>query len=144
LFSQLCYRILSLKTRGVVVPVKDKKQLVLVMDDEPLIHRVTTIMLENLGYDVIEALDGEEAVSHFEQGRAIAAFILDMTVPGGLGAEATLARLKQAGNTAPVIISSGNSYDPQMLDYADYGFAGALPKPFNLEQLSQVLLAALS
>lgn len=116
---------------------------VLLMDDEEMILEVSSAMLKRLGYDVTVAQDGAEAIDYFRQatvaGEPFDAVILDLTVPGGLGAKETIGDLKQINPQARVIVSSGFSDDPLKTDFHRYGFSGFMPKPYNLTQLSATM-----
>ena len=67
------------------------KGKILVMDDEEMVRHVLGRMLARLGYEAEFARDGGEAIEKFVQahasGQAFAGVILDLTVPGGMGAK---------------------------------------------------------
>jgi len=113
------------------------------MDDEEMILEVSSAMLKRLGYSVTIAQDGAEAIGRFrhafETGEPFDAVILDLTVPGGLGAKETIRHLQQINPQVKVIVSSGFSDDPLKTDFSHYGFSGFMPKPYNLTQLSAVM-----
>ena len=94
---------------------------VLLMDDEEMILEVSSAMLKRLGYDVTVAHDGAGAIDSFRQatmaGEPFDAVILDLTVPGGLGAKETIGDLRQINPDAKVIVSSGFSDDPLKTDF---------------------------
>jgi CheY-like chemotaxis protein len=116
---------------------------ILLMDDEEMILEVSSAMLRRLGYDVTVAQDGAEALTYYRQaslaGEPFDAVILDLTVPGGLGAKETIGDLQQINPHAKVIVSSGFSDDPLKTNFSQYGFSGFMPKPYNLTQLSAVI-----
>jgi CheY-like chemotaxis protein len=116
---------------------------ILVMDDEESIRKVAGEMLSQLGYRIEFAGDGDEAIAIFReaksQGEAFAAVIMDLTIPGGIGGKEAIERLREIDPTIKGIVSSGYSNDPVMSDFADYGFAGVVAKPYNIEELSRTL-----
>ncbi len=116
---------------------------ILLMDDEEMILEVSSAMLKRLGYDVWTSPDGASALEIYRQaaaeGNPFDAVILDLTVPGGLGAKETIGPLLQINPQARVIVSSGFADDPSLTDFPSFGFAGFLPKPYNLTQLSAVM-----
>jgi PAS domain S-box-containing protein len=120
---------------------------VLVVDDEDYVCDVVSQMLTGLGYSVQTVRRGEEAVAMFEKTRATDTpfdlVILDLTVPGGMGGIATLARLCTIDPHVRAIAASGYSRDPVMANPAAYGFRAALVKPFTEAELSAVLSSAL-
>ena len=119
---------------------------VLVMDDEMTIRNVITLMLNRLGYDVLTAAHGEEAMESYRKaessGEPFDAVIVDLTIPGGMGGKQVMDELKRFRPDVRVVVSSGYSNDPIMSNYEEYGFCGVVAKPFNLEELSAVLKKA--
>jgi len=117
------------------------KEKILVMDDEEIVSIVVGEMLEHLGYDVAFAQDGEQALAMYSKaltsGRPFDAVIMDLTIPGGMGGKEAIRRILQIDPNVRAIVSSGYSNDPVMADFRQYGFAGMVEKPFNLEKLSE-------
>ena len=116
---------------------------VLLMDDEQIIRSVGSEMLQLLGYEVVCARDGTEAVELYrqaqEQGHAFDAVILDLTIPGGMGGKDAVSKILSLDPTAAVIVSSGYSNDQVISEYRHYGFQGAVCKPYRLQELSAIL-----
>ncbi len=113
---------------------------ILVVDDEPLLRRVAAKLLQKLGYQVLEAADGETAISMFQQNKArIDLVILDLIMPG-LDGYQTLERLRALNPQVPVLLCSG--YGEEREEGLPSG-VGFLPKPYPLETLSQQVSAAL-
>ncbi|MDQ6861235.1 MAG: response regulator [Verrucomicrobiota bacterium] len=116
---------------------------VLVMDDEPAIRDLTSQLLATLGYQVTAVPDGVEAIKTYERalrrGENYQAVILDATVRGGLGGIATIERLRELDPQVNAIICSGYSDEAALSEFLDYGFRGALPKPFTRGDLDQAL-----
>jgi len=121
---------------------------ILVMDDEPMIRRTVQSALKRLGYDVLLANDGAEAVSIFSQRQArsepVDAVILDLTVPGGMGGLEAFGHLRKLDARVKAIVSSGYSNDPVMSDYQAYGFCGVAAKPYTAEALGRAIEAVLA
>ena len=113
------------------------------MDDEPLIISLASQMLERMGFAVTAVMEGEGAVESFRQslvdGQPFDAIILDLTIENGLGGIETLERLKILDGNVKAIVSSGYSDDPVVTDPVRYGFVEALPKPYTLKELAQVI-----
>ena len=118
---------------------------VLVMDDEELLRDVATGLFEQLGMDVVCARDGEEAVVLFkaalDSNAPFTLVFLDLTVPGGMGGEQTMAEIRQLSPAATGIVASGYADSPILSQPQKYGFAGKIGKPFRKAELQQVLEA---
>jgi PAS domain S-box-containing protein len=116
---------------------------VLLMEDDELVQKAVCMMLLRLGYRVEFARDGHEALLLYqlakESGDPFHAVIMDLTVPGGMGGKDTISKLRQIDPDVKAIVSSGYSNDPIMADFEKYGFRAVLPKPFQIEQLSDAL-----
>lgn len=136
---------------GSVEPVEQQsggKGDVLVMDDEQVICEVAENMLRHLGYRVVTAKDGEQAVDEYrrryESGAMFDLVILDLTIPGGMGGQEAVERIHAINPDAKVLVSSGYSSDPIISNYKQYGFVGAMTKPFSLLELSRTIRKVLS
>lgn len=113
--------------------------MLLLADDEAFIREVTREALENLGYQVLEAEDGEQAWQLFQQqADAIDAVILDLVMPRMGGLE-TARRMRGVKPDLPVLFATG--YDPHGNSRDEQSLAGCLTiaKPFKIEALSNLL-----
>jgi len=117
---------------------------ILLMDDDKIILKVASKMLEKLGYEVTTAKTGEEALQYYkealQQNHKFKAVIMDLTVPGGLGGKETIQELLKIDPNVIGIVSSGYSTDSVMANYKRFGFSGMIAKPYRLEEITQVLL----
>ena len=120
---------------------------VLLMDDEEMVLSMARRMLTRLGYDAELAREGSEAIKLYqeacESGAPYDAVILDLTIRGGMGGREVVARLREIDPEVKAIVSSGYSNDPVMADFEAYGFAGVIPKPYEIRSLSEVLKQAI-
>lgn len=116
---------------------------ILIMDDEPQIREIASVILEELGYRTECAADGNEAVSLFKKAwkkdAPFDAVILDLTIPGGMGGTETLKKLVKIDPEVIAVVSSGYSSDTVISDYKKHGFTAALVKPYTLKKLTTVL-----
>jgi PAS domain S-box-containing protein len=112
---------------------------VLLMDDEGMILDVAGEMLSYMGFSVATARSGEEALEVYRraqrEGRPFSLVILDLTVPGGMGGEETIRRLRRMDPSVRAIVSSGYSNNPVMANHRRWGFNGVVAKPYRIEQL---------
>lgn len=116
---------------------------ILVMDDEELVRNISQSMLKHLGYEVILASNGKEAVERyresFETSEPFDCMITDLTIPGGMGGKETLEKILQFDPHVCAIVASGYSGDPIMSNYSDYGFKGVITKPYQINDISTIL-----
>lgn len=125
---------------------KDTKQrMALIMDDELLIRKLFSLMLRRLGYEVLQASHGEEALEIYKKsmddGVEIDVVLLDLMIPGGMGGEETARKLLEMDENVKMIVASAYSDSPILADFEAYGFRGALLKPFEPEDLKGLLTA---
>ncbi|MBI4644812.1 MAG: PAS domain S-box protein [Deltaproteobacteria bacterium] len=113
---------------------------ILVVDDEPVLRRVASRLLEKLGYQVIQAADGKMAVEIFqERGRQIDLVLMDMIMPGMNGYQ-TVQHLRALNPQVPIMLCSGYGDGKGKSLPPDVGY---ISKPYTLELLSQKVSAAL-
>ena len=111
----------------------------LLVDDEPLVNNVCSELLSLLGYSVISANSGKDAVAtYLAQGDDIDLVILDYMMPEMDGLK-TFKLLKNADPTVKAIISSGYLADANITDLKQQGILDVISKPFTLDELKQVL-----
>ncbi len=111
----------------------------LLVDDEETVRAVGKLMLSRLGYHVLTASDGREALTLFEARRKeIAGVLLDLTMPH-MNGEETFVALKAIAPEAKVILSSGYTEQEISQRFADKGIAGFIQKPYQLETLAAIL-----
>ncbi len=139
----------AIKTKNGVIKKRknhktsEGKRKILVMDDEEDIRNLLYDMLEMLGYKVFLSSKGEEAIDIYNKemktGSKIDIVILDLTIVGGKGGKETIKDLKKRDPDVKAIVTSGYSNDPVISNYKKYGFLNYLKKPYNLEELKNVL-----
>ena len=113
------------------------------MEDNKEISEALSHYLKNCGFAVTETRNGSETLSLYEanlrQGKKIEMLIIDLTIPGGLGGLETMKQLQQIDPDVVGIVSSGYSNNPVMANPENYGFKGAIEKPFQFEQLLDLI-----
>lgn len=119
------------------------RKKILFMDDDPRVRYIVIEIIKHFGYDVEIAEKGEEAVELYRKAltadSAFDAVILDLTVPGGMGGDVTMNKLREIDPGARGIISSGYADSPVMKDFMAYGFSGAIAKPYKIDELREAL-----
>ena len=113
---------------------------VLIVQPEEGIRALLTRMLTSFGYQVKVATRGEETIDQVA-GDDIPVVLLDLDLPGMSGAE-TLRALRAMAPPPEVIVTTGRGTVDSAADAARYGAFDMVPRPFNFQELSQVLRAA--
>lgn len=115
---------------------------ILLVDDDEVIRELGSSILEGLGYRVITASNGEEALKLYgEEGKDIALVIMDRVMPKMDGFEA-YNRLKEMNPMVKVIISSGYSAD-EALSLKESGVLGFLDKPYRMAEMAKMVRKAI-
>ncbi|MFZ5952947.1 MAG: PAS domain S-box protein [Candidatus Rifleibacteriota bacterium] len=116
---------------------------ILVMDDEELMLEIIRDILGSMGYEVITACSGSEAIENhlreISQGRPLSAMIFDLTIPGEMGGKEAIGLVRQIDPDTPVFVASGYAEDPVMRSPAEYGFTASICKPFRRAELIGML-----
>jgi signal transduction histidine kinase/CheY-like chemotaxis protein len=113
------------------------QEKILVVDDEDAVRMVLQKSLELLGYDVVVAENGEEALSLFKVSHAsIVLVVMDMIMPHMPG-HVLFYELQKINPEVRVLISSGYSSDGKTQQLLSSGAKGFIQKPFAIEELAQ-------
>jgi CheY-like chemotaxis protein len=139
-------------TFNIYLPASDKKvyreskserplvmgsETILLVDDEDMIIKVGQAMLKKLGYRVVIARSGQEAVKAVaERSGTIDLVLLDLIMPGMDGGQ-TFDGIRDIQPQMPVLLSSGYAINGQAIEIMKRGCNGFIQKPFNLTQLSK-------
>ena len=122
---------------------KVKNRRILVMDDEEVILKLVEAVLGDIGYSVVTAQNGTEALEEYRhsitEGKVFDAVIMDLTVPGEKGGKEIVGEILKIDPNAKCIVSSGYADDPAVVNYAEYGFVGTVSKPFCIKKLLEVI-----
>ena len=106
---------------------------ILITDDELEIRKVLRLLLENAGYEVVEAADGERAVEAVRADSEIDLCIMDITMPMMSGVEATK-RIREF-STLPVLFLTARSLESDKEAAYSGGGDDYLVKPFSSREL---------
>jgi DNA-binding NtrC family response regulator len=110
---------------------------VLLIDDEEIVIGVGRQMLEKLGFAVLTANNGKEALDVYKNNQNEIAFVLlDMIMPE-MGAADTYDGLRSINPAVKVLLSSGYGADQQTKELLSRGCYGFIQKPFNMKSLSE-------
>ena len=112
-------------------------ETVLLVDDGDMIIDVSREILNALGYKVLSARSGKEAVEIYESNKdSVDLIILDMVMPGMGGGE-TYDKLKEINPDIKVLLSSGYSIDGQITGVLERGCKAFIQKPFSIKDFSR-------
>lgn len=111
---------------------------VLLVDDEETVRAIGSEMLRELGFEVVTANDGRDAVELYKQRNDISLVILDLTMPH-MDGEQCFRELRQLEPRVKVILSSGFSEFEVSQKFAGKGLAGFVQKPYKLSVLREAL-----
>ncbi len=120
-----------------------RKPVILYADDDQACLDVGVRMLQKLGYTVLKARDGQEAIEVYKTNQNnIDLVILDMKMPhnGGL----TFKQLRKINADAKILITSGYTEDYRIRELISQGCNGFIQKPFSLMVLSERIRKALN
>ena len=116
--------------------VEKGSETILLVDDEPMILEVGEAILAALGYTVLTAASGQDAIEMYSSSpNGIELFIIDMIMPHMSGSE-LFDRLRRINPTVKVLLSSGYSINGQAREILNRGCDGFIQKPFSISQLS--------
>lgn len=115
------------------------ERLIMIADDDPDIREVVRILLESEGFRIVEAVDGDDAVSKIDP--AIDLYILDVMMPGKSGYQ--VCRAIRAASTAPILFLTAKSQDGDKSMGFSSGGDDYLPKPFSYTELTARVKALL-
>jgi CheY-like chemotaxis protein len=110
-------------------------ETILVVDDEEMIRQLGADILEDIGYKILFASQGEEAIEIYQSsGEKIDLVILDVVMPG-IGGKETFLALKELNPDIKVLLSSGYSTDGGVGEILKEGVGGFIQKPYRDEEL---------
>jgi CheY-like chemotaxis protein len=127
----------------VAMPQAPGKGLVLVADDERDVRMVVRAMLESMGYGVLEAADGVEAVELFRARHAdIGLVLLDLMMPGMTG-DLAFEEMRRIDQSVKALLASGYDESGRVGEIVAGGFGGFLQKPFRRAELGRKIESVL-
>lgn len=116
-----------------------QQSIVLVVDDEEICLTIASEMVKKIGFPVMMARDGLEALEIFEQhGHQICSVLMDLQMPRMNGIDA-FRRIREMDETIPVVITSGYLNGSNLELLAPLNPAGYLNKPVSFHDLTCLL-----
>ncbi|MCX5895689.1 MAG: response regulator, partial [Proteobacteria bacterium] len=114
-------------------------ETILAVDDENKVIRMLSDYLGGLGYNILSASDGREAVKLFTENKNhIDLIILDLVMPSMNGYEA-FKEIKAIDPSTKIILCTGHAADDSIQEMLGNGVKGLLKKPYRVEDLSRAI-----
>ena len=124
-------------------PIVRGSGTILLVDDEPILLELMSDILGELGYDLLVAEDGIEAMDIYDlRWRTIDLVVLDVVMPR-MGGRETLAALRSVNPDVRVILCSGYLQESEVGSFPMAGVQGFLRKPYDRERLADAVSRAL-
>lgn len=127
--------------KGEEVHRNSGKWKILIMDDDEIFCNFICKALNKLGYEVGFASEGLQALRLYrdarEAGHPFDVVIIDLKIHEGMDGKEAIKKFLEFDPGVKAIVSSGYSNDPMMINYREYGFSGAIAKPFSIEELTK-------
>ncbi|WP_020675656.1 PAS domain S-box protein [Geopsychrobacter electrodiphilus] len=114
---------------------------VLLVDDEETVRGIGSDMLQELGFAVVTATDGRDALVKFKENPDTICVVLDLTMPH-MDGEQCFRELKKLNPQIKVIMSSGYNEQEVTQKFIGKGLAGFIQKPYKLSTLREILSGA--
>jgi PAS domain S-box-containing protein len=117
-------------------------ETLLLVEDDPHLRQASAHILNDLGYRVLTAENGREALALFQAEHGIALLITDLVMPE-LGGKALLELLREQAPHLPALAMTGHATDETLESLQAAGFLEVIRKPFDLETLAHAVRRAL-
>lgn len=125
------------RSRG---PIRGGTETILLVEDEPTLRATAVTTLSRLGYRVLEASSGNDALEVWKQHRdEIRLLLTDLVMPGGMTGRELAAQLLQQNPKLKVVYSSGYSAEIVGKDFSPKENVNFLTKPYEAEKLAQTI-----
>lgn len=125
------------------IHLAENSETVLVVEDNPDVREVTLQRIEALGYVVLEAASGPEAIEVLNRSADVQLVFSDVLMPGGMSGYDLAAWVRENRPELPVVLTSGFSASSGLIELPQAAHS-ILHKPYNRFVLSKVLRNALS
>lgn len=117
-----------------------KEPRILLVDDEEAIQKLLTYPLQQEGYEIVQAMDGEEALEKFRQ-QPFDLIVLDIMLPGKSGID--VCREVRSESTVPIIMLTAKSEEIDKVLGLEIGADDYITKPFSISEFRSRVKAQL-
>jgi CheY-like chemotaxis protein len=113
---------------------------ILVIDDEYMMRYLLTLSLEQNGFDVVSAADGQEGIDMLEAGENVSIVITDIVMPRKEGIETIIEIRRKFPDVKIMAISGAGERKDEFLALAKkLGANAVMPKPIDFERLTELV-----
>jgi PAS domain S-box-containing protein len=116
-------------------PAASRGEVVLVVDDEPLVRMLVIDVLTDLGYGAIEAADGPAGLAALRAAERVDLMITDVGLPGGMNGRQLAETARQERPTLPVLFITGYAENAVLASLPRQAGMHVLAKPFGVDAL---------
>ena len=140
----ICIETGTITSKSEMGLMSENGKTILLVEDEEQVFQVGMLMLERLGYSVIGAKSGNEAIDIFRSNlNSIDLVLLDLVMPD-MGGEDTFDTLKQLKPDVNVLLSTGYNENEVVSKLISSGCKGYIQKPFTMDKLIDKLSTVLN
>ena len=120
-------------------PIPRGSETILLVEDEPTIRHVLTLLLRSLGYTVLDANDGPSALAQLAATPGVSLLLTDVILPRGMDGQALAAQARTLYPALRILYSSGYTQDVLVRDKRISEDARLLTKPYHVTDLAREL-----
>jgi len=119
--------------------MKDSSKKILTVDDSPTVREILRTTLQNAGFEVLQAINGQDALKMLETEK-VNMLITDLNMPK-LDGISLVRKVRQSpgGRFLPIIMLTTESQEDKKREGKKAGASGWIVKPFKPEQLLSVV-----
>jgi signal transduction histidine kinase/DNA-binding response OmpR family regulator len=119
--------------------VQGGDETILVVEDDAAVRAAAADMLAGLGYRVLKAANGEQALDILQSGAPVDLLFTDVSMPGGVDGAELVTRAAALAPATRILLTSGRALDRSVLERSMPAGVELLPKPYRLAQLAQAI-----
>ena len=120
--------------------VRGGHETILVVEDEPVLRDMAHLILQDCGYQVLEAGSGPEALEAWERHAGVIDLVLtDMVMPGGMSGRDLAVKLQAQHPSTRVVFTSGYNMEDKHTDFFRKGGVLFLQKPYTRDTLTKAV-----
>ena len=132
----------ALQEKTVLAPPKGKGEIVLVVEDEERVRESSRRILKSLGYRVLTAGNGREALEIYRSAERVDLLLTDMVMPG-IGGKELIQELRKTHSSLKAVAMTGYTLEKDLRELKEEGRLEVVYKPLDMNTLARVVRRAL-